>query len=434
MTYLLAFDQGTTSSRAIVFDREGSVVAAAQQEFEQLFSRPGWVEHDPEEIWASQLQVADEAVRRAGIDRADIAAIGNHQPTRDPRSSGIGQPVGPVCNAIVWQDRRTADAIEKLKKDGHEPLIRERTGLVPDAYFSATKLAWILDNIDGARRPRRRRRAGVRHGRLLAGAQAYRRRAARHRCFERGRGTMLYDIHSGCWDEELLDLFRIPAAVLPEVRASSEIVGDAVVDATFQGAPIAGIAGDQQAALAGQLCTEAGSAKCTYGTGCFLLQNTGDDAVASTHNMLTTVAWQNSDGLTYALEGSVFIGGAVVQWLRDGLGFIESAPEIEGLAASVPDSGGVYLVPAFVGLGAPHWDGFCARHDVRHHPGHHQGAHRTCRARCHCLSGGRCRRLHGRRHRTRRTGAARRWRRRRQRPAHAASGKRLADARWFAHR
>ena len=241
MTYVLAFDQGTTSSRAIVFDREGSVVAAAQQEFEQLFSRPGWVEHDPEEIWASQLQVADEAVRRAGIDRADIAAIGitNQRETTIVWNRATGRP---VCNAIVWQDRRTADAIEKLKKDGHEPLIRERTGLVPDAYFSATKLAWILDNIDGARRLAED--GGLAFGTVdcwlvhkLTGGELHVTDASN------ASRTMLYDIHSGCWDEELLDLFRIPAAVLPEVRASSEIVGDAVVDATFQGAPIAGIAG-----------------------------------------------------------------------------------------------------------------------------------------------------------------------------------------------
>ncbi len=356
MAYVLALDQGTTSSRAIIFDRGGCLVAAAQQEFEQLFPRPGWVEHDPEEIWASQLQVADEAVRRAGIDRADIAAIGitNQRETTIvwDRATGV-----PVCNAIVWQDRRTADAIEKLKKDGHEPLIRSRTGLVPDAYFSATKLAWILDNIDEARQ--RAEDGGLAFGTVdcwlvhqLTDGELHVTDASN------ASRTMLYDIHSGRWDEELLELFRIPAAVLPKVCASSEVVGDAVVDSTFRGTPIAGIAGDQQAALAGQLCTEAGSAKCTYGTGCFLLQNTGADAVLSTQNMLTTVAWQNADGLTYALEGSVFIGGAVVQWLRDGLGFIESAPEIKGLAALVPDSGGVYLVPAFTGLGAPHWDGF----------------------------------------------------------------------------
>ena len=356
MAYVLALDQGTTSSRAIIFDRDGCLVAAAQQEFEQLFPRPGWVEHDPEEIWASQLQVADEAVRRAGVDRADIAAIGitNQRETTIvwDRATGV-----PVCNAIVWQDRRTADAIEKLKKDGHEPLIRSRTGLVPDAYFSATKLAWILDNVDEARQR-------AEDGRLAFGTVdcwlVHKLTDGELHVTDASNAsrTMLYNIHSGRWDEELLELFRIPAAVLPKVCASSEVVGGAVVDSTFRGTPIAGIVGDQQAALAGQLCTEAGSAKCTYGTGCFLLQNTGADAVPSTQNMLTTVAWQNADGLTYALEGSVFIGGAVVQWLRDGLGFIESAPEIEGLAASVPDSGGVYLVPAFAGLGAPHWDGF----------------------------------------------------------------------------
>ncbi len=356
MAYVLAFDQGTTSSRAIVFDRRGGLVAVAQREFEQLFPRPGWVEHDPEEIWRSQLQVAEEAIRSAGIDRADIAAIGitNQRETTIVWDRATGKP---VCNAIVWQDRRTADAIEKLKNDGHESLIRARTGLVPDAYFSATKLAWILDNVDGARQ--RAEKGELAFGTVDCWLVHKLTDGALHVTdASNASRTMLYDIHSGRWDEELLELFRIPAAVLPEVRASSEVVGESVVDSSFRGTPIAGIVGDQQAALAGQLCNEAGSTKCTYGTGCFLLQNTGTEAIPSSQNMLTTVAWQTSDGLTYALEGSVFIGGAVVQWLRDGLEFIESAADIEALAASVPDSGGVYLVPAFAGLGAPHWDGF----------------------------------------------------------------------------
>ncbi|MEX0885727.1 MAG: glycerol kinase GlpK [Phycisphaeraceae bacterium] len=358
MAYILALDQGTTSSRALLFDEAGTIVAAAQREFEQHFPRPGWVEHDPEAIWSSQLAVAREAVAEAKARADEIAAIGltNQRETTLLWDRATGEP---VHRAIVWQDRRTAGLCDELRAAGHEALVAERTGLVIDAYFSGTKLRWLLENVPGARE---RAVAGqLAFGTVdtwllwnLTGGRVHATdttNAAR---------TMLLDIHRGAWDDELLAMLDIPPAVLPAVRGSSEIVGE--VDPAILGVgggrpiPLAGVAGDQQAALFGQRCTQPGMAKCTYGTGCFVLMNIGGQAVASRNRMLTTVAWAIDDVLTYALEGSIFIGGAVVQWLRDGLGLIESAGQIEALAASVVDNGGVYLVPAFAGLGAPHWD------------------------------------------------------------------------------
>ncbi|MHC4948536.1 MAG: glycerol kinase GlpK, partial [Planctomycetota bacterium] len=343
----------TTSSRAVVFDHAGSVVAVAQREFEQIFPRAGWVEHDPGAIWSSQIEVAGEAMGSAGLAAGDVTAIGitNQRETTVVWDRETGRP---VHHAIVWQDRRTASMIDRVKADGAEPMIRERTGLVPDAYFSGSKVGWILEHVDGAR-------AAAEAGRLafgtidtwllwhLTGGRVHATDASN------ASRTMLYDIRRGEWDDDLLGLFGVPRSLLPEVRGSSEVYGEASVE-PLAGVPIAGIAGDQQAALAGQLCHDRGMAKCTYGTGCFMLMNTGTDAIASQRNLLTTVAWRIGDRVDYALEGSVFIGGAVVQWLRDGLGLIEKSVDVEALAGSVPDSDGVYLVPAFAGLGAPHWD------------------------------------------------------------------------------
>jgi len=352
--FVLALDQGTTSSRALLIGHAGNIVAMAQREFEQVFPRPGWVEHDAAEIWRSQVGVAEEVMRRAEVSAGDVAAIGvtNQRETTVLWERSNGRP---IHNAIVWQDRRTAASIEALCDAGHEPLLRGKTGLVPDAYFSASKVAWLLDNVDGARR---RAEAGeLAFGTIdswllfrLSGGAAHVSDASN------AARTLLYDIHRGDWDDELLDLFGVPRAILPEVVASSGVAATVSAGSVIDGIPIAGIIGDQQAALAGQLCFAPGAAKTTYGTGCFMLVNTGGDAVASQQRLLTTIAWRQHEALTYALEGSVFIGGAVVQWLRDGLGLIRSAADIEPLATSVPDSGGVYLVPAFAGLGAPHWD------------------------------------------------------------------------------
>ena len=355
MSYILALDQGTTSSRAILFERGGAAVAVAQREFRQLYPRAGWVEHDPGEIAASQLGVAGEVLAKAGLGPRDIAAIGitNQRETTLvwDRKSGA-----PLMNAIVWQDRRTAEACDRLEADGAGPLVRGRTGLVLDAYFSGTKLAWILDNVPGAR-------ARAEAGELAFGTVdswlVWQLTAGRLHLTDSSNAsrTLLFDIHTGAWDDELLRLFRIPRAVLPEVRSSSEVYGETSLP-SLAGIPIAGIAGDQQAALFGQMCVTPGLTKNTYGTGCFMLQNLGPSPVASRHRLLTTVAWTRGGVTDYALEGSVFIGGAVVQWLRDGLGLIRSSGEIEALARSVPDNGGVYLVPAFAGLGAPHWDAY----------------------------------------------------------------------------
>jgi glycerol kinase len=352
MKYILALDQGTTSSRAIVFDRSGSVVAMTQQEFRQIFPRPGWVEHDPQEIWATQSNVAAQAIEKAGLTASDIAAIGitNQRETTVVWDRRTGQPVG---NAIVWQDRRTAPMCERLRKSGRANAIRRRTGLVVDAYFSATKLAWILENVDGARA--KARRGDLAFGTIdswlvwnLTGGRAHVTDASN------ASRTMLFNIHTGGWDDELLKLFGVPKSILPEVRGSSEIYGECHL---FGGSiPIAGMAGDQQAALFGQACTRPGMVKNTYGTGCFMLMQTGAKPITSRNNLLTTIAWRIGRKTEYALEGSIFIAGAVVQWLRDELGIIASSSDVESLAAQAPDNGGVYLVPAFAGLGAPHWD------------------------------------------------------------------------------
>ena len=350
--YIVALDQGTTSSRAILFDAAQRMVASAQQEFRQFYPRPGWVEHDPEELAASQLGVLYDVIERAGIEPAEIAAIGiaNQRETTIVWDARTGIP---VCNAIVWQCRRTAPQCDRLKADGHADEIRRITGLPVDAYFSATKLQWILDHVDGARA--RAERGALRFGTVdswliwkLTGGRVHvtdRTNAAR---------TMLYDIRRLCWDARLCALLRIPMTMLPEVKPSSGVLGTA----TIGGAeiPIAGVAGDQQAALFGQACFDRGDAKNTYGTGCFLLMNTGTQPFESQNGLITTLAASADDVPRYALEGSVFCGGSVIQWLRDELRLIDSSADSEYFAAKVPDTGGVYLVPAFTGLGAPHWD------------------------------------------------------------------------------
>jgi len=356
LKYVLALDQGTTSSRALLFDQEGSIRAVSQQEFDQLFPHPGWVEHNPDQIASSQIAVALDALAKAGATASDIAAIGitNQRETTIVWNRETGEP---ICNAIVWQDRRTSDFCQKLRNEGHAPLIQQRTGLLIDAYFSATKITWILDNVSGAR-------TLAEGGKLafgtvdtwliwkLTGGKVFATDVSN------ASRTMLFNIHSGAWDPELLNLFRVPASMLPTVHSSSEIYGQATAVKGLQNIAIAGIAGDQQAALFGQRCATPGMTKNTYGTGCFMLQNTGKRAVPSTNRLVTTIAWKIKDVTEYALEGSVFVGGAVVQWLRDGLGLIRKSEEIESLAKSVPDNGGVYFVPAFVGLGAPHWDSY----------------------------------------------------------------------------
>jgi glycerol kinase len=354
MAFLMALDQGTTSSRAIIFDDGGAIVASAQQEFRQRYPEPGWVEHDPVEIWESQVGVATLALKNAGLGSGEIAAIGitNQRETTVVWERATGRP---ICNAIVWQDRRTAAACDRLRAEGHEPLIRNKTGLVPDAYFSGTKIAWILDHIPQARK--RAERGELAFGtidswliwNLTAGASHL------TDCSNASR-TMLFNIHTGGWDDELLRILNIPRAILPEVHASSEVYGETRSPAFPVPIPIGGAAGDQQAALFGQMCTEPGMVKNTYGTGCFMLMNTGTTPIASANHLLTTVAWKIGDRTDYALEGSVFIGGAVVQWLRDGLGIIRSSADVEALAREIEDTEGLYLVPAFSGLGAPHWD------------------------------------------------------------------------------
>ena len=356
MRYVLALDQGTTSSRAIVFDENGRPRGSAQREFRQIFPQPGWVEHDPEEIWRSQLACARAALRRTGLDVSRLAATGitNQRETTLVWDRTSGQP---VHNAIVWQDRRTAQFCERLRRAGHETAVREKTGLMLDPYFSATKLAWILDSIPGVR-------IHAERGELAFGTVdtwlAWRLSGGRLHVTDPSNAsrTLLWNIHTRDWDDELLALFNIPRSMLPQVRPSACVFGH--TDARLLGAavPIAGIAGDQQAALYGQACHSAGMAKNTYGTGCFLLLNTGAEAITSHSGLITTAAAQvgRKSKPLYALEGSVFIGGAVVQWLRDGLGLLRKSSDVERLAAQVEDTGGVYLVPAFTGLGAPYWD------------------------------------------------------------------------------
>ncbi len=344
---ILALDQGTTSSRAILFDKQGNIVAKAQREFKQYYPRPAWVEHDPEEIWQTQFQVAKELVN----SKPDIAAIGitNQRETTVVWNKSTGKA---IYNAIVWQDRRTAKTMDKLNEQGYAQLIKDKTGLVLDAYFSASKVAWILDNVEGAR-------AQAEAGELAFGTidswLIYKLSAGKLHITDPSNAsrTMLYNINTLSWDDELLEIFNIPKSILATVKASSEIYGNARV---FENKiPIAGIAGDQQAASFGQACFKAGEAKNTYGTGCFLMLNTGQKRIKSKNNLLSTIAWQTNQ-TDYALEGSVFIAGAVVQWLRDELGIIKEAHEVEDLAQQVPDNQGVYFVPAFAGLGAPHWD------------------------------------------------------------------------------
>ena len=352
--YVLALDQGTTSSRAILFDRGGRVVSSAQQEFPQIFPQPGHVEHDPEDIWRSQLETAREALARAGATSADVAAVGvtNQRETTVlwERTSGR-----PVANAIVWQSRITAGSCDRLKAAGHEPAVRAKTGLVLDAYFSASKIKHLLDTTDGLR-------ARASRGEILFGTVdtflIWRLTGGRVHVTDESNAsrTLLFNIHTRAWDDDLLALFDVPRAMLPDVRSSSEVYGHTQADLLGGEIPIAGAAGDQQAALFGQACFEPGTAKNTYGTGCFMLLNTGQRPVASANGLLTTIAWRLGGRTTYALEGSVFIAGAAVQWLRDGLRAIGTSAEVERLMQAVPDAAGVYLVPAFVGLGAPYWD------------------------------------------------------------------------------
>ncbi|MEN7546302.1 glycerol kinase GlpK [Rapidithrix thailandica] len=352
--YILSFDQGTTSSRAILFNQQGNPVSIAQKEFTQLFPQPGWVEHDAMEIWSSQITVAAEAIVKAGLGGKEIAAIGitNQRETTIVWDKTTGEP---VYNAIVWQDRRTTGYCDQLKAEGLDTLIQEKTGLIIDAYFSATKIKWILDNVPGARE---KALAGqLAFGTVdswliwkLTGGQSHLTDVTN------ASRTMLYNIHQLTWDKQLLEIFDIPENMLPEVKASSEIMAKTTGQFLNAKIPIAGIAGDQQAALFGQMCTKVGMVKNTYGTGCFMLMNIGDQPIVSKNNLVTTIAWKINDQVHYALEGSIFIGGAVVQWLRDGLGLIKDSSEIESLAEKVSDNGGVYMVPAFAGLGAPHWN------------------------------------------------------------------------------
>ena len=352
--YILALDQGTRSSRAIVFDELGQTRAVAQKEFTQIFPQPGWVEHNPMEIWSSQASVIAEAITSIDINGLDIAAIGitNQRETTIVWDAETGDP---IYNAIVWQDRRTSEYCDTLKSQGLTDMIRSKTGLIIDAYFSATKIRWILENVPGARQKAEQGR--LRFGTVDTWLIWMLTRGEVHVTdVSNASRTMLYNIHDLCWDKELMALLGIPETMMPEVRSSSEVYGHTKTTLFAHEVPIAGIAGDQQAALFGQMCTEPGAVKNTYGTGCFLLMNTGDKPITSHNNLLTTIAWKIGDTVNYALEGSIFVAGSVVQWLRDGLGIIKSSSEVEALAASVPDNGGVYYVPALTGLGAPYWD------------------------------------------------------------------------------
>jgi glycerol kinase len=352
--YILSLDQGTTSSRAIVFDKGGNIISVAQKEFTQFFPQPGWVEHDAHEIWSTQIGVATEAILKGGLTIHDIAGIGitNQRETAVVWDRHTHQP---VYNAIVWQDRRTSDYCDVLKKDGTAEMIKTKTGLVTDAYFSGTKLKWILENIEGVK-------SKAENGDLCFGTidswLLWKLTNGKVHATDvtNASRTLLFNIHSMQWDEELLKLFGIPHSMLPEVRSSSEVYGYTQNLLTAANLPVCGIAGDQQSALFGQMCIQPGMVKNTYGTGCFMLMNTGDKAVPSNNNLLTTVAWKINGRVQYALEGSVFIAGAVIQWLRDGLRLIQSSDEVEALALKVEDNGGVYMVPAFTGLGAPYWN------------------------------------------------------------------------------
>ena len=352
--YLLGLDQGTTSSRALVIDHSGKAVAIAQKEFTQIFPQPGWVEHDANEIWATQVGVAADAVSRANISTSEITAIGitNQRETAVVWNRKTGEP---IFNAIVWQDRRTAGICDQMRTDGLESVVQSKTGLVIDAYFSGTKVRWILENVPGAQE--KAERGELAFGTIdswliwkLTGGRV-------HVTDETNASrTMFFNIHTRQWDDELLKALHVPRSMLPTVKSSSEVYGETV--GTLSGIPIAGIAGDQQASLFGQMCSKPGMVKNTYGTGCFMLMNTGTEPIGSKNRLITTIAWRKGGQTDYALEGSIFIAGAVVQWLRDGLGIIRTSSEVEALASSVQDNGGVYLVPAFAGLGAPHWDAY----------------------------------------------------------------------------
>ena len=352
--YILALDQGTTSSRALLFDRKGNICSVAQKEFRQIFPKPGWVEHDPNDIWSSQVAVAAEAISRLGINGKAVAGIGitNQRETTIVWDRNTGKP---VYNAIVWQDRRTSGYCDELKEKGHAEMIRKKTGLVIDAYFSGTKLKWILDNVEGAREKAQK-------GELAFGTVdswlVWKLTQGRTHITDvtNASRTMLYNINTLDWDDNMLELMDIPRSILPEVRDSSEVYDHSNTTFFASKVPIAGIAGDQQAALFGQMCVDEGMVKNTYGTGCFILMNTGNTPFISKNNLVTTIAWKIGNHISYALEGSIFIGGAVVQWLRDGLGIIASSAEVESLAATVEDNGDVYFVPAFTGMGAPYWD------------------------------------------------------------------------------
>jgi glycerol kinase len=352
--YILALDQGTTSSRAIVFDHNGSIRSAAQKEFSQHFPQPGWVEHDPNEIWSSEAAVIAEAISAIDINGKNIAGIG----ITNQRETTIVWDIDteePVYNAIVWQDRRTASLCDQLKAQGLVDMVREKTGLIIDAYFSGTKIKWILDNVPGARE--RAEKGKLRFGNVDSWLVWRLTRGEVHVTdVTNASRTMLFNIHTLKWDEDLLKLLDIPASMMPEVKSSSEVYGHTKTTIFAHEVPISGIAGDQQAALFGQMCVEPGAIKNTYGTGCFVMLNTGARPVLSRNNLLTTIAWKIGDKVNYALEGSIYVGGSVVQWLRDGLGIIKSSSEVEELASSVPDSGGVYFVPALTGLAAPYWD------------------------------------------------------------------------------
>ncbi|MGQ1909893.1 glycerol kinase GlpK [Marinifilum sp. RC60d5] len=352
--FILAFDQGTTSSRAIVFNKKGEMISTAQKEFTQIFPQPGWVEHDANEIWSTQAGVAAEAIVQAGVNGKSIASIGITN-QRETTVVWDRETSEPIYNAIVWQDRRTSKYCDELKAQGHADMIQDKTGLIIDSYFSGTKVKWILDNVEGAREK-------AEAGKLAFGTidswliWKLTQGQVHVTDVTNACRTLLYNIKDLQWDKEMLELLTIPASMLPEVKSSSEVYGHTVTTLFAHEVPIAGIAGDQQAATFGQMCIEPGSVKNTYGTGCFMLCNTGNKPVKSNNNLLTTIGWQINGETTYCLEGSIFMGGAIVQWLRDGLGIIKSSPEVEELAASVEDNGGVFMVPALTGLGAPHWD------------------------------------------------------------------------------